>query len=332
MTASEDDSRVAIAIDVGGWAMKCAVVADSGELVSQTRVATHAEEGPDAVVDRIVDTAAELVTAAESAGRPAAAVGIVVPGLVDATRGIALYSSNIGWRDVPLAQRVADRVGLPVALDHDVRSGGLAEMAVGSAKDVPDFLFMPIGTGIAAAMVIRGAPYPGGTQSGGEIGHMAVFPDGEQCRCGARGCMEAYAAGGSIPRRYAAASGRQVDGAVEVVALAAAGNPHAVRVWDDAIDALAIGLAAYTTLLDPTMIVLGGGLAKAGEALFDPLARRLESRLSLMPAPRLVPASTGAEAGCLGATILAFRHADVDVTHWKPSDVEWAMARSGDQR
>lgn len=291
-----------VALDVGGTGMKGATVSRDGTVLRTERRPTGREHGPAAVLSSIVDFAADL---ADGAG--AAAAGLAVPGIVDGPNGIAVYSANIGWRDAPLRDLVAERLGIPVALDHDVRTGGIAEGLFGAGRGVSDFLFLPIGTGIAGAVVIGGRPYAGASAAGGEIGHVAAFPDGEPCACGQRGCLETYASAASIARRYGDLSLSTED----VIARAQGGNPKAEQVWNDAVTALAIALAGYTLLLDPALVVLGGGLAEAGETLLQPLREQVAARLAFRPAPPLVRARLGSSATMLGAAVLAWRAAGV---------------------
>ncbi|MFB7154607.1 ROK family protein, partial [Streptomyces virginiae] len=147
-----------IALDVGGTGMKAALVAADGTLLHEARRATGRERGPDAVVETIQDFAAELLaTGRERFGRAASAAGVAVPGIVDADHGIAVYAANLGWRDVPLRALLTARLGgIPVALGHDVRTGGLAEGRIGAGRGADRFLFVPLGTGIAGAIGIAG--------------------------------------------------------------------------------------------------------------------------------------------------------------------------------
>ncbi|WP_433328449.1 ROK family protein [Spirillospora sp. CA-294931] len=293
-----------VALDVGGTAMKGGVIsADGSVLLSESRP-TGREHGPDAVVENILGFAAHLAGAAG----PVVAAGIALPGIVDDASGTAVLSAHIGWRDVPFRDLAVKRLGVPVAVAHDVRTGGLGEAVRGAGRGSRDFLFVPIGTGIAAALMINNAPYPGATGWSGELGHIVVRPGGEPCPCGNRGCLEPYAAASAIPRRYAALAGlRASPRAEEVVRLAQAGDPVAAKVWDEAVAALADALANVTMLLDPSQIVIGGGLSGAGTPLFDPLAERLKERLPLRPPPPLTRARLGTQAAMHGAAELARR-------------------------
>ena len=225
-----------------------------------------------------------------------------MPGLVDDRAGIALYSENIGWRDVPFRELVVERSGLPVGFGHDVRAGGLAERTLGAARGTDDVLFLPIGTGISGAMYVAGALIE--NKYAGEIGHIDVG-SGEPCACGAHWCLETVASGASIAKRYNRATGGSAAGAHEVVKLMAAGDHAAATVWDEAIDALARALATYTSLLAPELIVIGGGLSGAGEVLLEPLRRRLRELLVWQRNPRIVAAVLCENAACLGACLLA---------------------------
>lgn len=256
-------------------------------------------------VGGILDFAAHLTSRAASLGSPAEAAGIALPGIVDESTGTAVHSANLGWRDVPMLHLASERLGIPVAIGHDVRTGGLAEAVLGAGRNAGDFVFMAIGTGIAAALILDGAPYPGTLGWSGEIGHVVVRPDGEDCACGNKGCLETYASAAAISRRY----GDSVP-AEEVIVRASKDETHATQVWSDALDTLADGLAATTLLLDPELLVIGGGLARAGEALLGPLRPRLADRLKFRTPPRLLPSELDDQAAVKGATILASRLLD----------------------
>ncbi|WP_079175040.1 ROK family protein [Streptomyces malaysiense] len=297
--------RHVIALDVGGTGMKAALVGDDGALLHRARRATGRERGPDAVVAGILDFAAELYAyGAEHHGPPAAA-GIAVPGIVDEEHGTAVYAANLGWKDVPLRDLLAKRLGVPVALGHDVRTGGLAEGRIGAGRGADRFLFVPLGTGIAGAIGIDGRVESGAHGFAGEIGHVVVRPGGASCPCGQRGCLERYASASAVSEAWAAAGGNPDADAADCARAVAAGDPGARRVWQEAVDALADGLVTALTLLDPRTLIIGGGLAEAGEVLFQPLRDAVRRRVTFQKLPSIVPAALGDTAGCLGAGLLA---------------------------
>lgn len=302
--------------------MKAALVGADGDLLHQARRATGRERGPEAVVETILGFAAELrAYGAEHLGGPAVAAGVAVPGIVDAAHGIAVYAANLGWRDVPLRRLLGDRLGgVPVALGHDVRTGGLAEGRIGAGQGADRFLFVPLGTGIAGAIGIDGGVEEGAHGFAGEIGHIVVRPGGTPCPCGQHGCLERYASAAAVSQAWAEASGDPEADAADCAKAVDSGDPRAVRVWQEAVDALADGLVTALTLLDPRTLIIGGGLAEAGETLFTPLRAAVERRVTFQKLPAIVPAALGDTAGCLGAGLLAWdlletnKTAETDIT------------------
>ncbi|MEU8284519.1 ROK family protein [Micromonospora sp. NPDC048905] len=310
MTSGDAGStgQVVVALDVGGTGMKCALVRPDGVAVRTERHPTQAARGPAAVVDTILDVAAGLADKARADGLTPIAVGIAVPGVVDEARGVAVWSANVGFRDVPLRDLAVTRLGLPTALGHDVRVGGLAEARLGAGRGTGHVLFVAIGTGIAAAHVVDGSASVGAHGAAGEIGHILVRPDGPRCGCGRPGCLETIASAAAIGRRYAELAGEAAGApvtAADVAERAAAGEQLAGQVWQEAVEALADGLATGQALFDVATIVLGGGLAQAGDRLLVPLRAALHERMTFHREPRLVAAALGDEAGCLGAALLA---------------------------
>jgi glucokinase len=296
-----------IAVDVGGTGIKAALCRPDGELIVARRLATPVDRGVPAVLAAIADVILELTTEASHRRHSVAGVGLILPGVVDPVAGIARYSTNLGWRDLPIRDEIQGRVGLPVAIDHDVRAAGLAEASLGAARGVAEALYLSIGTGIAAACITGGRIVTGAGGLAGEIGHLPVLPDGERCACGQVGCAETYASGAALARRYRSA-GTEFDAehldAEQVIARAAAGDPVAVRVFGEAITALARALINYTLLFDPALIVVGGGLSLAGARLLEPLAAAITAGLAWRSAPALVPARFGADSGRLGAVLI----------------------------
>ncbi|MYS20921.1 glucokinase [Streptomyces sp. DvalAA-14] len=308
--------RHVIALDVGGTGMKAALVAADGTLLHEERRPTGRERGPDAVVTTVLDFAAELRDHGTAAfGEAASAAGLAVPGIVDEANGVAVYSANLHWKDVPLRALLSERLGgVPVALGHDVRVGGLAEGRIGAGNGADRFLFVPLGTGIAGAIGIDGRIEAGAHGCAGEIGHIVVRPGGRKCGCGQLGCLEAYASAAAVSRSWAAASGDPAADAADCARAVENGDPTAAAVWGEAIDALADGLVAGLTLLDPRMLIIGGGLAEAGDTLFGPLRAAVEARITFQKLPLLVPAALGDTAGCLGAGLLAWDLISLEVT------------------
>ncbi|MEU4213957.1 ROK family protein [Actinoplanes sp. NPDC026623] len=296
---------VVVALDVGGTGMKCALVRPDGAVHHTERHPTLAARGPEAVTGNILDIAAGLADRARADGLRPVAAGVVVPGVVDEETGTAVWSSNVGFRDVPLRDLTSARLGLPATLGHDVRAGGVAEARLGAGRDERNVLFIAIGTGIAAAHVVDGKAFGGAHGAAGEVGHVIVRPGGPPCGCGARGCLESVASASAVGRRYVELSGIEDVTAFDVATRAAAGEKLANSVWTEAIEAFADGLLTAQALYDAGIVVLGGGLAEAGEELLAPLRVALDARITFHRMPRIVRAALGDTAGCLGAALLA---------------------------
>ena len=273
-----------------------------GRVVSRLRRPTPPRD-PGEVLAAILATVDEL-TAAAPGNAGVNGVGLVVTGIVDERRGLAVRSENVGWRDAPLRSLVEQAAGLPVGFGHDVRAGTLAEWRLGAGRGLDDLVFVPIGTGVSAGIVVQGRLVTGGGYAG-EIGHVDVG-HGEPCSCGGRGCVEALASAAAIARRYAAVSGRPVAGAREVAERMVAGDPVARRIWEDATAALALALAWTSVVLAPQAILVGGGLARSGSLLFEPLGQALGRHLGVVRRPQLRPAALRDDAGFLGAALLAW--------------------------
>jgi glucokinase len=289
------------AVDVGGTQIKAALVDDGLTVLAERRCPTPAA-GPNRareVADAAVRLVAEL---GDAAGRRVEAVGLVVPGIVDTERGVVVRSGSMGWRQEPLRDMVAERTGLPTAFGHDVRTAGLAESRLGAARGSRSSVFLALGTGLAAALVLDGRVFEGGGFAG-ELGHVGGGVP-ERCRCGMSGCFEAVSSASAVARRYTARTGRPVDGAAEVAALLAT-DPDAAAVWTDAVHGIAVALAWTVSLLAPDTVVIGGGLSLAGPELLVPVEKELAALMTFQRVPTLVTAALGDQAGCLGAALLA---------------------------
>ncbi|MEV1131515.1 ROK family protein [Agromyces sp. NPDC049794] len=308
-TAPLGPGEAVLAFDVGGTDTKSALIDRHGRVLGLRRTSTprDATDPAGAVVAALAELAGRHVADVPDV-RPVAA-GVSVPGLVDEVAGVGIFSSNLGWRDAPIRDLAEQALRLPVAFGHDVRAAGDAEHRLGAARGFGDVVVLAIGTGIAGALILDGRPYSGGGFAG-ELGHALSDPDGEPCTCGARGCLETIASAGAVARRYTAVSEIAVDGAREVLDAALAGDAVAQRVWDDAVRALAEALARLVATVAPEAVVLGGGLAQAGPALFDPLGERLDALLSFHRRPALVRARLGDDAGLLGTALAARDLAD----------------------
>ncbi|WUJ72578.1 ROK family protein [Kribbella soli] len=309
-----DPCEVVVAVDLGGTRMKCGLVAADGALLHRETRPTPRDAGGRAVLDALLETVVELSQKATADGHRVRAIGVVVPGVIDAEHG-TVGAENLEWVATPVLAELKGAISddVPIVLAHDVRAGGYAELRHGALAGTTNSMFLPLGTGIAAAMIVDGSLVSGDGYAG-ELGHSKfIYGDtAELCACGQWGCLETVASAAALARRYTARTGRTVDGAREVMELLAAGDPDAEKVWQDALAALIDALVLYTTLVAPTRIAIGGGLVGAGETLLQPLREGVHARLTFQREPEIVAAVLGEEAGMLGAAQMAWDSVTAD--------------------
>ena len=296
-----------IGVDIGGTTIKAALIGADFEVLHEKRSPTARLDGPAAVIDHLLEALRRALDEGRRRfGAGPLAVGVAALGLVDETRGVALASAAVGWRDVSLRTLLEAVTSVPVAVGHDLRAGALAEAQLGAGQGHPSFLFITIGTGVGGAVVLDGIPLIGGFGRAGEIGHLVVHPGGIRCGCGAYGCLETVASATAIETRFHQLTNRAL-GTEDIVRRVRLGDPRASRVWSEAIEALADALTAAVLLLDPAAIIVGGGVSGAGDTLFAPLGAALARRVTLGIPPPLLAAHLGDRAGVIGAGLLASR-------------------------
>ncbi|MCS5732184.1 ROK family protein [Herbiconiux daphne] len=291
-----------LAVDVGGTRIKAAWLDRDIRSLAAWTVPTPVGRTVDETVDAIIALVGEEAVQPPEGIRPLA-IGVAVPGLVDEERGVAIYSENLGWHDRDFERLLAARTGLPVALSQDVRAGARAEALDGAAADVTSALFVPIGTGIGGAVILDGEVRSGPNNRAGELGHVRVGAETDACLCGQRGCLEAIASAVAIARQYRERTGAALD-AAGVVDRAQQGDSDARAVWARATDALASVLSGADALLDLEAVVLGGGVALAGDFLVEPVKAGLGALGS--PHVAVLTARHGDRAGCRGAGLRAW--------------------------
>ena len=291
---------VHLGLDLGGTNLKWAVVEhDSGDwrVVDGGQERTRSSEGPDVVVTQMSAIARAAIVA-----RPGiATIGIGVPGLYDPATGSTQFLVNVPgqWDGRPVAAPIRAEVGLPVALINDARAFGLAELRLGAARGVDSMIGLTLGTGVGGVIAIDGRVVLGHDGTAGELGHQTIDPEGPACNCGNRGCVEAFARADRIADACGTTS------VEEAVAAAGAGDPRALDGLVQVGTALGIGIANMITALSPDRVVIGGGVAAAGDALFDPIRAELRRRVHTTSLARveLVTAELGTMAGAIGAAI-----------------------------
>ncbi len=318
-----------IGLDIGGTKIAGGVLDDHGRILFEGRRDTPAEN-PDDIASAAGDLARELASRARegegggSAGEDVVAVGVACAGFVDAAGAVVLFAPNLAWRDEPLKERLQELVDLPVTIENDANAAAWGEFRVGAASDADDMVLVTVGTGVGGGIVSDGSLLRGAYGLGGELGHMRVVPGGHRCGCGNRGCLEMYASGNALVRdaRELVASGTphaglmaemcggdpdRLEGA-HVTSAAQRGDPAARELLEDLGTWLGEGIASIGAILDPELVVIGGGVADAGDLLLEPtrgaFSRNVIGR-GHRPVPELRIAELGNSAGLIGAGVLA---------------------------
>lgn len=297
------DRRVVVTADVGGTFVKSGIVGPAG-VRGVRREPTERQRGSAAVTADLVARLATHLDEARRDGLEPIAAGLAVTGVVDEANGIVGQSAAFDWEAFAIGDHIAAALGVPVTVSHDVRAGGRAEARFGAAAGHASSVFVALGTGIAAAICIDGQIIAGPTFQAGEIGqHPVADPDDPR----SRRPLEAVASASAITRRYRAHTGVDTADAARAAAAVATGDdPIAAAIWHDATSALAEALALTVAALDPTVVVLGGGLAAAGTTLTEPIAAGLAERLPWRSAPPVVTARFGPAAGFVGTALAAW--------------------------
>lgn len=309
-----------IGIDIGGTnCVVGAVAADGSRVVADHSQPTRPKRGADAVIADLAAMTATTIAGAQAQDADAEVLGVGVgaPGPLSIRRGVVLLTPNLGWSNVALRSRLGALVGLPVALENDANCAIQAETWIGAARGARCVIGLTLGTGIGGGIVLDGTVHHGASDAAGEFGHMVINFDGPLCGCGNRGCLEAYASGTNIARRardlmaegsattLRALSGGTPEGvtAERVYAAARSGDALAARVAADTAQYLGIGIANLVNIFNPDIVVVVGGVSRAGDLLFEPLRREVASRAfaSASDACRIVPGQLGDLAGVYGA-------------------------------
>ena len=289
-----------LGLDLGGTNIKSAVLThheDEYEVVAEDSLATDAEGGPDTVAQNLITTGRQLE---DRVGR-FDTVGLGVPGHFEPDTGRIIIFPNLPgpWPGYPLRDKISDALAAPTWIINDARAFTLGEGIMGAGRGRGTVICMTLGTGVGGGIMIDGRLHRGESGVAGELGHQIVMPDGPVCGCGNRGCVEAVTRAGVL----AALAGKET--AAEVYEAAREGDERSVAAVQQVTDYLGIGLANVVTMIGPGRIVIGGGIAEAGEGVFGPIEDAVRSRVTLVPdeAYEIVPAELGRSAGAIGAAL-----------------------------
>jgi len=313
-----------VGVDLGGTRIRAVLCGPDGRVIGRASALTQADGGPDAVIARIYETIRSAV--GDRSWERVRAIGIGAPGPLDPHAGVVVRAPNLpGWVDVPLRAMIAREFGIPASLGNDANLAALGEHAFGAGRGVEEMVYMTISTGIGGGIISRGELLLGRHGFAGEIGHQTIVVDGPVCGCGNRGCLEAMAAGPAIARmgREAAESGRgaaileaaggdlQAISSRTVAAVAHRGDETARAIILRAARYIGIGLANLANILDPELFVLGGGVTRIGDLLFDAIRETIR-KVAMPPVRgvRVEEAALGDDVVLMGAVELARRALD----------------------
>ena len=307
-----------IGVDIGGTKIAFGVVTPEGEVVARARRQTTPER-PDEIVGAVAGGIAEL-----RATHEVVSVGVAAAGYIDSGRSTVMFAPNLAWRDNPIKAQVEEHVDVPVVIENDGNAAAWGEFQFGAAREFDDMLLLTVGTGLGAGLVIDRRLVRGAHGVAAEFGHVRAVPDGHRCGCGNRGCWEQYVSGTALTReaREMARSGsplangileraggkvRRITGPL-VTAAAREGDPIAVELLADLGHQLGTAVASFVAILDPGVVVIGGGVSDAGELLIGPARESYAHELTgrgFRPSAQIVLAELGNEAGLVGAADLA---------------------------
>ena len=311
-----------VSIDLGGTNIACAVADESMNLLGESSTPTESHLGPEGVIERVGEA---VETACRTHGVSPIGLGIGVPGLADIRQGRVLFLPNFPtqWRGVDVAEPISNRLGCPVALLNDARMAALGELKFGAGKEdeAPTFAFFTLGTGVGGGIAIEGKLRLGPLGAAAELGHQTIVPDGPTCGCGSRGCLETLASGPALIGKavWLIRCGRApilreiVEGDLNRVtpfAMARAAEEGEEAIHEVLVEAsryLGVGVANIITALHPDLIVLGGGVARIGDLLFDTVRETVQQRVGMFPPDtvRIEPSRLGPQAGTWGGLALA---------------------------
>ncbi len=316
--------KVAIGLDLGGTNIKAIVMTRSGELISSRTKQTRQGEGPDDIIADMVAILRELINKVEENGGTIHGIGISAPGPLNPETGIVLTTPNLpGWHNVPLRDRVAREVALPVRIENDANAAAYGEFWKGAGKGSKVLICLTLGTGVGGGIVIDGKIFSGAQFIGAELGHMTIKYDGLKCPCGSKGCLEAYISATGIVKRIRS----RIDAGetsilsdtvqhlpekltAEAVFEAAQQNDSLAReIMEKTGVLLGIGITNLGNIFNPDVVVIGGGVSKAGEMLLEPARREVRRRAmpGIADTMRIVPAALGDDAGAIGLAALALQ-------------------------
>lgn len=309
--------KQAISLDLGGTAIKYALVNEAFELSNYKSIPSLANESAESVINQIAIAIEDCFGFAQKQDAEIVGIGIGTPGIVDDKFRTVLGGADniVGWKNVPLADILEKRFNVPVVVENDANMMALGELAAGAGRDCENVVFLTVGTGIGGALFINGKLFSGHQNRGGELGHIPLFVDGEDCSCGSVGCLEQYASTAALVRRFAERAketklkfDREINGEL-IVELFKQEDPIAVQSINEHCYFLGRGVAAFINIFSPQKVLIGGGISEAGDFYIAKIAETAyKYAMPDCAANTLIERATlGNKAACIGAASLVFK-------------------------
>lgn len=306
------EGKYIVGIDLGGTKISGAISTIDGKIIYKKSIDTLSAEGPEKVVGRIVGHVNHLLEFANAQKDEVLGIGIASPGPLNIDEGVIVETPNLPFRNYPLTKTVEKETGIKTFIENDANAAALGELWFGAGKGVKNFIYITVSTGIGGGIVINGDIYHGYTGNAGELGHMTVEPNGPRCNCGNYGCLEVMTSGTAIARIANEKLMRNTDSMLknfekvtskEVFECATKGDELSMEIVNYTTNYLGIGVANLVNTFDPELIIIGGGVSKAGNILFDRVRRIVSERCFAMMANavKIIPAGLSTDAGVIGA-------------------------------
>lgn len=297
-----------IGVDIGGTKVAIGIVSEQGEIQSETVIPTDLTITPEAMIEKIVGEINKMLDTTDINKEDIIGIGMGAPGPLDSKNGMITCPPNLtGWIDVPISELMGKHFSYPITLENDANAAGLAEKWVGAAQGCDNFTYMTVSTGIGAGVIVEGRLLRGLKGNAGDIGHMVIDPSVGACPCGQHGCLEWVASGTAIARRGSEILGKKVS-TKEVFDLYREGHKEIGELVEHVLRTLGVACVSIINTFDPEKIVIGGGVSKVGDLLFDSLQDYV-SNYALNPTGRqtqVVPAKLDQSSGVIGAAALCY--------------------------
>ena len=313
---------IAIGIDIGGTSIKGAAINEKGKVFETFSMPVEKGEKQEVTINKLVDAVNKYIEEQKLNRNEILGIGCGVPGVMDTMAGVITYSNNLQWFELPIVKMMEEGTGLKVKITNDANAAALGEAVFGAGKKYKNIIMITLGTGVGGGIIINGKLYEGNLGKGAELGHMVVVVDGEQCTCGRKGCLEAYASATALIRETKKAMEQHKDskcwdvvnklGKVDArVAFEAdrLGDPVGHQIVENYVKYLGEGLMNYFNIFRPEALIFSGGVANEGEYLLSRLRKYLEERhygFQGTPKVELLVSELGYDSGKIGAASLFF--------------------------